>query len=120
MLEKRKSKRSKMVLSVKVLIDKATHLAHTVDITHTGARVGSLRTKLEAGTTVSLQRGLKKAQFRISWVRQLGPNEIQVGLQSLELLDNFWGVDLSDRQGDAAKDVQTLMTLLASRSDVVM
>ena len=116
MLEKRKSKRSKMVLSVKVLIDKTTHLAHTVDITPTGARVGSLRTKLEPGTTVFLQRGSKKAQFRISWVRQLGPNELQVGLQSLDLLDNFWGVDLSNRQDDAAKDVQTLMTLLVGRS----
>jgi hypothetical protein len=115
MLEKRRSKRSKMVLSVKVLTDKATHLVHTVDITHTGARVGSLRTKLEPGTNVCLQRGSKKAQFRISWVRQLGPNELQVGLQSLELMDNFWGVDLSDHQGDAPKDVKTLMSLLAGR-----
>ena len=109
-----------MVLSVKVLIDKATHLAHTVDITHTGARVGSLRMKLEPGTTVCLQRGSKKAQFRISWVRQLGPNELQVGLQSLELLDNFWGVDLSEREGAASKSVKTLMTLLANRSDAVI
>ena len=102
-----------MVLSVKVLINKATHLAHTVDITHTGARVGSLRTKLEPGTSVCLQRGSKKAQFRIAWVRQLGPNELQVGLQSLGLLDNFWGVDLSDQQSDARTDMKTLMTLLA-------
>jgi hypothetical protein len=115
MLEKRRSKRSKMVLSVKVLTGKATHLVHTVDITPTGARVGSLRTKLEPGTAVCLQRGSKKAQFRISWVRQLGPNELQVGLQSLELLDNFWGVDLSDQQGDASKDAKALMSLLAGR-----
>lgn len=60
MLEKRKSKRSKMVLSVKVLVDKVTHLAHTVDITHKGARIGSLRTKLQVGTEVSLQRGSKR------------------------------------------------------------
>ncbi len=31
MLEKRKSPRSKMVLPVKVWIDKDTHLAHTID-----------------------------------------------------------------------------------------
>ena len=103
-----------MVLSVKVLTDKATHLAHTVDITHTGARIGSLRTTMQAGTNVSLQRGSKKAQFRVSWVRELGPNELQVGLQALDLLDNFWGVDLSDQQGNGATDVKTLMTLLAS------
>ena len=116
MLEKRKSKRSKMVMSVKVMTDKATHLAHTVDITHKGARVGAMRTKLKAGTNVSLQRGSKKAQFRVSWVRELGPNEIHVGLQALDLLDNFWGVELSDQQGSGATDVKALMTLLASRS----
>jgi hypothetical protein len=37
MLETRKLPRRKMVLPVKVTIDKVTHLAHTVDITHTGA-----------------------------------------------------------------------------------
>jgi hypothetical protein len=115
MLEKRKSKRSKMVLSVKIVTDKATHLAHTVDITHTGARVGALRTKLQAGTNVSVQRGSKKAQFRVSWVRELGPNELQVGLQALDLVENFWGVDLSDQQ-NGATNVKALMTLLASRS----
>jgi hypothetical protein len=116
MLETRKSKRSKMVMSVKVMTDKAAHLAHTVDITQTGARVGALRTKLQAGTDVSLQRGSKKAQFRVSWVRELGPNEIHVGLQALDLLDKFWGVELSDQQGSGATDVKASMTLLASRS----
>ena len=111
-----------MVMSVKVVIDKATHLAHTLDITHTGARVGALRTKLKAGTNVSLQRGSKKAQFRVSWVRELGPNEIHVGLQALDLLDNFSGrvsrraLSSSDQQGTGGTDVKALMTLLASRS----
>jgi len=39
MLEKRKSPRSKMVLPVKVWIDNDTHLAHTIDIAPTGARL---------------------------------------------------------------------------------
>ena len=38
-----------MVLPVKVSIDKVTHLAHTIDITHAGARLGALRMPLRAG-----------------------------------------------------------------------
>jgi hypothetical protein len=114
MLNKRKSPRRKMVLPVKVSIDKVTHLAHTIDITHAGARLGALRMPLRAGMIINLQRGSKKAKFRITWTRQLAPNELQAGVESLELPDNFWGVDLSDRDGDAKNDVKALMTILSS------
>jgi hypothetical protein len=53
MLEARKSPRRKMVLAVKVSIDKVTHLAHTLDITETGARLGGLRTQLQRGVDLS-------------------------------------------------------------------
>ena len=43
MPEKRKTPRRKMVLSVKIRIDKGVHLAHTLDITNAGARLGALR-----------------------------------------------------------------------------
>src|ERR1700737_1267375 len=116
MLEKRKSLRIKMGMPVKGSIDKVTHLAHTIDITHTGARLGALRTPLQPGMIISLQRGSKKAKFRITWTRQVAPNELQAGVESLELQDNFWGVDLSDRERDAKNDVQALMTMLSSCS----
>ena len=103
-----------MVLPVKVSLDKVTHLAHTIDITHTGARLGALRTQLETGMIISLQRGSKKAKFRIAWTRQVAPNELQAGIESLELQNNFWGVDLSDLERDANKNVQALMTILYS------
>ena len=38
----------KMVLPVKVSIDRATCLVHTVDITHTG-KLGAFRTELQPG-----------------------------------------------------------------------
>jgi hypothetical protein len=114
MLEKRKLSRRKMVLPVKVSIDEVTRLAHTIDITHTGARLGALRMPLRAGMIISLQRGSKKAKFRITWTRQLAPNELQAGVESLELPDNFWGIDLSDREHEAKNDVKALMTILSS------
>jgi hypothetical protein len=114
MLEKRKSPRRKMVLPVKVSTDKGTLLAYTVDITDSGARLGGLRTQLQLGMVVSLQRGSDKAKFRIAWLRELAPNELQAGVECLEPLSNFWGVNLSDRENEAKKDMQALMTLLTS------
>jgi hypothetical protein len=116
MPEKRASPRRKMVLSVKVTIEKGTHLAHTVDITPTGARLGALRTKLQPGTIISLQRGSKKAKFRIAWIRQLAPTELQAGVESLEPQNNFWGVDLSDQGQESKNDTQVLMTFVSTYS----
>ena len=82
MLENRKSPRRKMVLPVKMWIDKGTHLAHTIDIAPRGARLGALRQKLQVGTIVILQRGPKKAEFRITWVRQLAPHGSTGGCRS--------------------------------------
>ena len=114
MLEKRKSPRRKMVLPVKVSADQVTLLAYTVDITDNGARLGGLRTQLPLGTIVSLQRGSDKAKFRVAWLRELAPNELQAGVECLEPRSNFWGVNLSDRENEAKKDMQALMTLLTS------
>jgi hypothetical protein len=117
MLDKRKSPRRKMVLPVKVSVDAVTHLAHTIDITQNGARLGALRTELLPGSLVILQRGSKRAKFRIAWIKQLAPNEMQAGLESLQPQNNFWGVDLSDEAPDVKKESQqALMTLLSARS----
>ena len=106
-----------MVLPVKVSVDAVTHLAHTIDITQNGARLGALRTELLPGSLVILQRGSKRAKFRIAWIKQLAPNEMQAGLESLQPQSNFWGVDLSDEAPDVKKESQqALMTLLSARS----
>jgi hypothetical protein len=96
MLNKRKSRRRTMVLPVKASVDNLTYVAHTVDITTTGAQLGGLRTQLQPGVIIILQRGSKKAEFRVLFVRQLGKNELRAGIESVEPQDNFWGVDLSD------------------------
>jgi hypothetical protein len=69
---------------------------------------------------VSLQRGSHKAKFRIAWIRQLVPNELQAGVECLKPQSNFWGVDLSDREHEAKKDMQALMTILSSSSKPAM
>ena len=120
MMNRRKASRRKMVLSVKVSVDKVTHLAHTVDITPTGARINcARRTQLQPGTIIGLQRGPRKAEFRVQWTRQLGTDEQQVGIESLEPQNDFWGIDLSD-EFEAKKDMQTLMTVLSRCSKPVI
>jgi hypothetical protein len=113
MLEKRKNNRRKMVLPVKVMIDQVTHLAHTVDITESGARLGALRTELKPGTVISLQRGSQRAKFQIAWVRQLAPTELQAGIESLQPQSSFWGVDLSQAPETKKESQQALMTLFS-------
>jgi hypothetical protein len=116
-MERRKSKRTKMVLPVKLSVSGASHLAHTCDLTYNGARLGGLHTALKTGEVVSLQRGSKKANFKVVWVQQLGANEIQVGLQALEKQTNiFWGVDLSEQEREAKSNVDALMALVGKKS----
>ena len=79
MAEKRKSARKKMVLPVKFSLAHESLMVHTLDITRSGARLGALRAQLQPGTIIDLQRGQKRAKFRIVWVRQLASNEIQAG-----------------------------------------
>jgi hypothetical protein len=67
---------------------------------------------LQPGATISLQRGSKKAEFRVLWIRQLGPNELQAGIESLVPQNNFWGVNLSDEL-ETKNDMQALLTLLS-------
>jgi hypothetical protein len=115
-VERRKSKRTKMVLPVKVTLSGSTYLAHTCDLTARGARVGGLRSTLQPGETVCLQRGSKKANFKVVWIQQLGTNEVQVGLQAQDLPANFWGIDLSERESEKKNNVDALMALFAKKS----
>ena len=89
-----------MILPVKVSMFGSTQFAHTLDLTASGARLGSLRSELKPGEIIVLHRGAKKAKFRISWVRQVNPKEIQAGIEAVEPRENFWGVDLTAEERD--------------------
>ena len=113
MLENRRSLRKKMVLPIKVVINSDTHLAHTLDIAPGGARLGALRQELTVGTIIMLQRGAKRAKFRIAWVKQLAPGEVQAGVEALEPQDDFWGVGLSDSAQQNKSDLQAFLMLFS-------
>jgi hypothetical protein len=104
-----------MVLGVKVCINDATHVVYTVDISDRGAQIGGLRAQLRSGMTISLQRGRQKAIFRIRWVRELAENELRVGLECVQPLNKFWGVD-SDKHEAEHGFANAIMTLINSGS----
>jgi TonB family protein len=95
-------KRTKMVLPLRVWPDDENgqnagpQLAHTVDISPIGGRLGGLRSPLQSGQTIVLQRGQNRSQFRVVWTRQLAPSEIQAGIESVTGETKVWGVDLPD------------------------
>jgi hypothetical protein len=95
-------KRTKMVLPLRVWPDDENgqnaepQLAHTVDISPIGGRLGGLRNPLQAGQTIMLQRGQNRSQFRVVWTKQLGPGEIQAGIESVAFEEKVWGLELPD------------------------
>lgn len=112
MQERRINPRRKMVLPVKISSTQGPGLAYTMDIASRGARLGGVPATLENGQTVSLTRNGRKANFKVVWVRKISPTEIQVGIEAQQGMENFWGVDLSDRQQGGKKDMEALMNLL--------
>jgi TonB family protein len=87
-----------MVLPLRVWMNErnvdAAALAHTLDISPIGGRLGGLRSPMRPGQTITLQRGQRKAQFRVVWSRTLAPEEVQAGVEALEGGRNIWDVEL--------------------------
>ncbi len=98
---KRRHKRIKMVLPLKlwtkdVSNNSVNELAHTLDITPFGARLGAIRNLLKTGETVTIQYRQRRFQCRVVWVRQLeGSKEYQVGVEAIGGGET-WGIELTD------------------------
>lgn len=94
---KRRRNRVKAVLPVRVLFSDSSgnqhcELAHTLDITNTGARLGAVRRPFKVGTRLILQYKQHKAEFRVIWIVRLQHlKEHQVGLEALVQKD-LWGL----------------------------
>lgn len=102
---KRRHKRIKMVLPLKVSSKNASNqavneLAHTLDITPMGARLGAIRHLLKPGETLTIQYRQRRFQCRVVWVRQLeGTLEYQVGVEATGSGET-WGIELADKTAE--------------------
>ncbi len=78
-------------------------LAHTLDVTTVGARLGSVRRILNVLDEVTVFYRSRKLQFRVVWTRQLkGTSEFQVGLQAMAQEKEAWGLSLQEQPKAAA------------------
>ena len=98
----RRHKRIKVVLPVRISGKDAANnpvneLAHTLDITPNGARLGAIHHVLKTGDKLMLQYRQRRIQFRVVWVKPLvGTNEFQVGLEGLSNSGENWGLELPE------------------------
>lgn len=106
---RRHRNREKMVLAVRVSGKNADgvefdELTHTIDIAVNGARLGGLqRFKLRKGDVLDVRRHQRRAKFRVVWIGEAGTTRYgHVGVQGINMLPNFWGLDLPDRGENAA------------------
>jgi hypothetical protein len=70
-------------------------LAHTLDLTANGARLGSIRLQLKVLDTLTIFYRQRKMEFTVVWTKLLdGRSEYQVGLQAFSQEKEGWGMNL--------------------------
>ena len=101
-------KRSKMVVAVKILTVTTQggerQLAHTLDVSGAGAKLGAVRDPLKPGDILSVKRNHKKANCKVIWVREVAAREMQIGIELLNADEKFWGFDLSCKENEEASN----------------
>ena len=101
---KRRGSRTKAVLPVRIKGKDAAgqafdEMAHTLDVTTTGVRLGSVRRELNPQDEVTIFYRQRKVQFRVVWSKKMkGTSEFQVGLQALTQEKEVWGLSLLEQQ----------------------
>ncbi|MEO6119101.1 MAG: PilZ domain-containing protein, partial [Terriglobales bacterium] len=99
---KRRHQRIKTVVPVRLfgvdgLGKPFAELAHTLDVSHSGVRLGGVAVAPEEGAVITLQCHHRKCQFTVAWVGCPGSSRNkQVGLISLEPERDIFGLRLKD------------------------
>lgn len=116
---KRRGTRTKAVLPVRIKGKDSNgkafeELAHTLDVTTTGVRLGSVRRELSVKDEVTVLFRQRRIQFRVVWTKKMkGTSEFQVGLQALTQEKEGCGVTFAEpaklpAQVDSASPVSAL------------
>jgi hypothetical protein len=102
--EQRRGNRTKAVLPVRI---KGTdrdgktfeEIAHTLDVTASGARLGAVRRELKLDEELTIFYRQRKMQCRVVWTKKMkGSSEFQVGLQALTHEKEGWGLNLPEQR----------------------
>jgi len=99
----RRGIRTKAVLPVRIKGKDSTglvfdELVHTLDVTASGTRLGSVRRELTVDDEISLFYRQRKMQFRVVWIKKMkGTSEFQIGLRALVQEREAWGLGLTEQ-----------------------
>lgn len=121
---KRRQQRRKAVLPVRVRGKDTAgkwfeDLAHTLDVTVAGARLGGLRHELKEKEQLTILYRQRKIDFRVVWIKKIeGSGEYQVGLQAMAQEQEAWGLSTTDYKADAATVPATALPAEVGRSPV--
>ena len=70
-------------------------LAHTLDLTPTGVRLGAIRHQLKVLDTIIVLYHQRRMEFTVVWTKLIdGSGEYQVGLQAFSQEKESWGMSL--------------------------
>jgi len=99
---KRRRNRTKAVLPARIKGTDSSgtafdELAHTLDVTGAGVRLGSVRRELNVLDEITVFYRQRKMQFRVVWTKNLkGTSEFQVGLQAATQEREAWGMNFQE------------------------
>ena len=117
-------KRTKSVVPTRLWIagSRESHLAHTLDVSEHGVRLGGFRGELKVGDKIEIEYQHKKAQFRVAWIAaREGSSEKQIGVECLEPGKQVWGVEsLSRGMSTRNKNDRDYYDLLTARPPLVV
>jgi hypothetical protein len=93
-------------------------LAHTLDVTPTGARLGAIRHQVETLEQLTVCYRQRKMEFRVIWTKKLeGAAEYQVGLQPVAEDGEAWGLSPADfRAPEEAPSASMAAAIRATRA----
>jgi len=101
-VKQRRISRTKAVLPVRVKgRDQAGNafeeMAHTLDVAHSGVRLGAMRRQLNVGDEVTVLYRQRKMLLRVVWTKQMiGTSEFQVGLEAITQEREAWGLSFAE------------------------
>jgi hypothetical protein len=108
--QRRKQDRTRAVLPVRVRGKNASgdvfdSLAHTLDLTSTGVRLGSIRQELKGDDTLVVLYRQRRIEFTVVWTKLLEKcgREYQVGLRMATQEADPWGLGLAPVAVEAAR-----------------
>jgi hypothetical protein len=105
---KRQSTRTKSVVPVRVWIagSKDSNLAHTLDVSNHGVKLGGWRGEMKVGDEIVIQYHQTHAQFRVAWITACeGSSEKQVGAECLEPKKQLWGAPFTQGVDESEEKV---------------